>query len=51
MRLLLEFAFVVVWLAGIAIAQGALSTLAAVLLPPWAVYLTVSRALLVAGWL
>lgn len=48
---LLETVLVVSWIAGVAIAEGVMSTVAAVLFPPWAVYLTVERALVVAGWL
>lgn len=43
--------FVFPWFAGIVLAQGAVSTVIAVLLPPWALYLFVERAMQIAGWL
>ena len=47
---LLETVLVISWVAGVAIAEGVFSTVAAILFPPWAVYLTIERALVVAGW-
>ena len=37
------------WLAGVALAQGFLSTAAALFIPPYAWYLAVERAMLMAG--
>jgi hypothetical protein len=36
---------VIIWIAGIIIAQGFWSTAFAVLVPPWAFYLVIERAL------
>jgi hypothetical protein len=38
------------WLAGIALAKGLVSTTATVLIPPYAWYLVVERALVAIGW-
>ena len=38
------------WLGGIVLAQGVLSTVVAVCIPPYAWYLVVERALMAAGW-
>ena len=38
------------WLAGIVLAKGFLSTIAAIWIPPYAWYLVVERALMAAGW-
>lgn len=39
------------WIAGIVIAKGYVSTLAAVLVAPYAWYLAVEKIILVSGWL
>jgi hypothetical protein len=39
------------WLAGIALAEGIISTVAAIAFPPWAWYLVVERVLIAQGWL
>ena len=37
------------WLAGIVLAKGAISTIAAIFIPPYAWYLVVERAMFMAG--
>jgi len=37
------------WLAGIVLANGAISTIAAIFIPPYAWYLVVERAMSMAG--
>ena len=44
------FVFLATWLAGIAIASGFWATTLAVFFPPWAWYLLVEKAIMVAGW-
>lgn len=42
---------IVPWFAGIVLAQGFWSTAAAILFPPWALYLAVEQAMRLLGWL
>ena len=44
-----RFVAVLLWLAGVALAHGFLSTAAALCIPPYAWYLVVERAMLMAG--
>lgn len=39
------------WLAGIVLAHGFVSTVAAVCVPPYAWYLVVERMMIINGWL
>ena len=41
--------FTAVWIAGIVLAKGFWSCLAALFIPPWALYLVVERAMQLAG--
>lgn len=41
----------IVWLVGIVIAKGFLSTLAACLFPPWALYLVAEQLARSLGWI
>lgn len=41
----------ILWLAGIVLANGFWSTLSAVCFPLWALYLVMERALSVVGWI
>jgi hypothetical protein len=48
--LVCELVLLAAWLAGIVLATGFWSTLAAVALPPWAMYLVVERGMRAIGW-
>lgn len=43
--------FIGAWVAGMVLAQGFFSTVAAIFLPPWGWCLLAERALAVAGWI
>ncbi len=49
--LLGAFVFLLLWIAGMVIANGFFSTLFAIFLPPWGWYLLAERALMAAGWI
>ena len=42
--------FGVLWLAGIVLAKGVLSTAVAICMPPYAWYLVVERGMMMIGW-
>lgn len=47
---ILYVAMVIGWLAGLVLAKGFWSTVAAIFLPPWAWYLVVERWMQMSGW-
>jgi len=50
MKELTQVAFLLVWLAGAVLAKGFWSTLVAIFIPFWALYLVVERLMMVWGW-
>jgi len=51
MSALMELLVLMAWIVGIVLAKGFWSTLFAVMLPPWALYLVAERIVIAAGWL
>lgn len=47
---IVEVALLLVWIAGIVLAHGFWSTLFAVFMPLWALYLVVERLMMALGW-
>jgi hypothetical protein len=43
MRYIIQFLVLLMWLSGVVLANGALSTVGAVMVPFWALYLVVER--------
>lgn len=42
---------ILLWLAGVVVAEGAASIIAAIIFPPWAWYIFIKLALTNIGWL
>ena len=51
MEWIIKLVLIAGWIVGIVIAKGFVSTLAAVLVVPYAWYLVVDKIMLVSGWL
>ena len=51
MRSILSTILIVLWVMGLVIAKGFWSTLFAVLVAPWAWYLSVEHIMILNGWL
>ena len=51
MEWIIKLVLIAGWIAGIVIAKGFWSTLAAVLVVPYAWYLVIEKIMLVSGWL
>ena len=51
MKHLVQLVMVVAWIAGIILAKGFWSTLAAVIILPYSWYLVIEKVMILAGWI